>query len=510
MTPSPRQLLPDLFVFQDTCNVYLLREGDAAVAVDFGSGRWMKHLPALGVKRLEHVFLTHSHPDQCEGLCASRRRPFVVHAPATEAALLDPDKVAQFWKTHRFGAWPPGRSVLRKGVAGVAYDVGEGRDFFWRPGAGAAERICFLATPGHGQGAQSVIANWRGKMVVFCGDAAHAGAAMWRPCDVEWDHWTWRGPMAAWNSAQRLEQIGMDLLCPSHGPAVAERPNAMLRRLRQKLLAFVESKLSLCAGEKDAFWPLEPIGGQALRVLPHVVLCRHNTYLLLSDAGEALAVDPHTGEMDDLDAALEMLGRPKLTAAISSHFHSDHTDGLPLARARYGTRVCLHPRVAWPLANPRRWDLPFLPKTPIRPDVTLPEQGAWRWNEYEFQVAPWPGQTWWHAAYQVSVDKTRVFFGGDSFQPASRWNGTGGYSSFNGIRLREGYVPSSRLIRQWKPDVLCNGHHCVYRYTPSRFRRIEQWALKTEKAIQALCPSGDLDKDYYMHPSGGALTYPGS
>jgi hypothetical protein len=35
-------------------------------------------------------------------------------------------------------------------------------------------------------------------------------------------------------------------------------------------------------------------------------------------------------------------------------------------------------------------------------------------------------------------------------------------------------VESARLIRQWKPHVLCNGHHCVFRYSPSRFRKIEQ------------------------------------
>jgi hypothetical protein len=138
----------------------------------------------------------------------------------------------------------------------------------------------------------------------------------------------------------------------------------------------------------------------------------------------------------------------------------------------------------------------------VVPDALLPERGAWRWNEYEFRVAPFPGQTWWHAAYQARIDGAEVFFGGDNFQPASRWNGTGGYSAYNGSRFREGFVRSAWLVLDWSPDVLCNGHQCFFRFRPSRFRKIIRWALATEKAVKDLCPTGDLEKDYYLHPAG--------
>ena len=32
------QLLPDLWLFRDSCNVYVLRDGDHGLAVDYGSG----------------------------------------------------------------------------------------------------------------------------------------------------------------------------------------------------------------------------------------------------------------------------------------------------------------------------------------------------------------------------------------------------------------------------------------------------------------------------------------
>ncbi|MBM4046719.1 MAG: MBL fold metallo-hydrolase, partial [Planctomycetes bacterium] len=62
------RLLPDLYRVADTCNVYLLRDGDRAVAIDFGSGQWTTKLAAIGVKQLDYVLLTHHHRDQCEGL----------------------------------------------------------------------------------------------------------------------------------------------------------------------------------------------------------------------------------------------------------------------------------------------------------------------------------------------------------------------------------------------------------------------------------------------------------
>ena len=79
---QPVPLDDDLWLFRDTCNVYVVRDGSTAIAIDFGSGRWLEALPALGISRLEHVFLTHHHADQCHGLQARPTWPFSVHAPA--------------------------------------------------------------------------------------------------------------------------------------------------------------------------------------------------------------------------------------------------------------------------------------------------------------------------------------------------------------------------------------------------------------------------------------------
>jgi len=67
---------PDLYRWTDTCNVYVLRDGDAALLIDLGDGSVLDHLGAIGVKRIEWVLFTHHHREQCQGAAAAggRRR----------------------------------------------------------------------------------------------------------------------------------------------------------------------------------------------------------------------------------------------------------------------------------------------------------------------------------------------------------------------------------------------------------------------------------------------------
>ncbi|MBI4027735.1 MAG: MBL fold metallo-hydrolase [Verrucomicrobia bacterium] len=488
------QLLPGLRCFRDTCNVYLIQDGDQAVAVDFGSGRWLRALPRFGIRKLAHVFLTHHHPDQCAGLLAKRTWPFPIHAPAGEANFLSPEKVTAYWKARcQSGPCPPSYSVLKRGVEGIQFDMGGFGDLFW-----GARRLRFIHTPGHGANALSIIITHHGKQIVFCGDAAHAGAAIWQPYHLEWDHWTGAGALAAWEGVLRLSNLGMDLLCPSHGPVVADQPRAMLKRLADKLLRFYRVKGHICAGETDDY--LEPsfLECGARQVLPHLFQFGCNSYLLLSGAGESFVVDPYAADLSQVDALLKELGRPRITAAAATHYHSDHSDGLPLVKQKYGAKTWLHPWVALPLRKIEALKRPWLPLKPIRPDALWPERGVWRWNEYEFRIAPFPGQTRWHCAFMTCVDGRRVLFGGDNFQPSSRWNATGGFCAFNGSRFREGFMRSARLVLRWRPDLMATGHGTYYRFHASQFRKIIAWAERAESATRSLCPSGSLRRDYHL------------
>ena len=62
-----RELLPDFFQYDDSCNVYVIRRGDRAIAIDFGTGGVLKELSAIGVTGLDWIVHTHHHRDQCVG-----------------------------------------------------------------------------------------------------------------------------------------------------------------------------------------------------------------------------------------------------------------------------------------------------------------------------------------------------------------------------------------------------------------------------------------------------------
>ena len=125
---EPHPIMDGLYRFDDACNVYVLRRGDRGLAIDFGEGRWVPRLPGMGIRKLDHVLITHHHVDQCVGLVAGRPRGCAVHAPAGEEPFLQPRHVRTFWRNRHGQGCPPSYSVLDRGLPGVRYDMGEARD----------------------------------------------------------------------------------------------------------------------------------------------------------------------------------------------------------------------------------------------------------------------------------------------------------------------------------------------------------------------------------------------
>ena len=96
---SWRQLGPNLFLYPDTCNVYLVRRGERGLLVDFGSGACLERLGEVGVQAVEWVLYTHHHRDQCQGDALLNARGIPIAVPEREAALFaDADA---FWRLRK-------------------------------------------------------------------------------------------------------------------------------------------------------------------------------------------------------------------------------------------------------------------------------------------------------------------------------------------------------------------------------------------------------------------------
>src|SRR5581483_3648153 len=94
-----RQLGPSLFLFPDICNVYLVRDGERGLLVDFGSGACLERLAEVGVRQVEWVLHTHHHRDQAQGDALLEARGIPIAVPAREAALFA--EADAFWRLRK-------------------------------------------------------------------------------------------------------------------------------------------------------------------------------------------------------------------------------------------------------------------------------------------------------------------------------------------------------------------------------------------------------------------------
>lgn len=476
-------LARDLFLWRDSCNVYLLRRGDRAVVVDPGTGAWAQHVDALGVRHLDGIVVTHGDRDQACGLTRAGA-PVLLRAahlilPAGDADLWSGDGPARFWQTLQANGCP---AAYRAPRHARAPDGRIGADSERLVGD---VRFCAVATPGHTRGALSYVVEWHGRQLVFCGDAARADATLTAPFQLEWDHWTPEGALAAWYGLERLAGNRIDWLLPAHGEPL-RGGRAALRRLQRRLLDFVRAKTAVAPGARSRWADGETMDCGALRLSEHLFAVGGNGFVL-ADGHAALLVDPTQGDLPALTAFLDETGlRPEV--ATASHYHVDHTDALNEARRRWGAQVWLHPRVAEPIVDRDRWDVPWLPAESVVVDRALPRAGGFRWRAYRFDIRPFPGQTWWHCAFDTHVDGRHVLFSGDNFQPATRWNGTGGFCAYNGSRF-DGWAASAQTVLDLAPELICNGHRCIYHFDADHYRRIAPWAESAAAATRALCPS---------------------
>ncbi len=176
----------DLFVWTDTCNVYVLRDGDSAVLIDFGDGSVVDHLKEIGIRKVEWVLLTHHHREQLQGTGRVDRSRTKIAAPEAERELLEQPTEFRKWfpklgdRFSLYGASyvrPPQHAItLSRSLAGA--DV-----FTWQ----GIEFRC-MDTPGHSPGSMSYIIRRDDHAIGFTGGVMHDGARMTTWFDTEWDY----------------------------------------------------------------------------------------------------------------------------------------------------------------------------------------------------------------------------------------------------------------------------------------------------------------------------------
>jgi glyoxylase-like metal-dependent hydrolase (beta-lactamase superfamily II) len=508
----------DLFVWTDTCNVYVLRQGDSALLVDIGDGTVLEHLAEIGVKRVEWVLFTNHHREQCQGALKLKEWKAKLAAPEAERALFE--RPASFRKmsprlNDRFTVH--GTSYVRPSVDPIALDrtFSKMDVFDWR----GHEFVC-AETRGNSPGAMSYLLNVGGRWLVFSGDVMLAGARMHNWFDTEWDYSFAAGIYAQHNSAALLEEYDPYCLLPSHGEIV-RRPKAELQQFQKKLRRL--ERLVVRGYEVDTFAPAtqddlsKPTSVPFVwQVTPHIFKFKGPNYypnfvLILADDGHGLLVDCGLFEQAFLDRSIELmrerLGLKQIDAVLITHMHGDHFLDAPHLREKWGAKIWALDRMVDQIERPERYDYVAPIQAygkgfdSVRIDRRFGEGERFNWGGYQLTVDWMPGQTEFAMCLNGVIDGRNVAFTGDNIFGNPRDSKQSGHEAIvarNSGILEEGYIYGAEYLHRLKPDLILGGHSFVMDRPAGLISRYRKWAYEIRSAFQSLSP--DADYRYWFDP----------
>jgi glyoxylase-like metal-dependent hydrolase (beta-lactamase superfamily II) len=460
------QVSPNVVRFADTVHVYLLRSGDEAILIDFGSGDVLDHLGEFGVTRITDVLLTHYHRDVTQGLSRAHEAGIRIWAPPTERDFIE--RVDEHWQAR------PLDNV---------YDLREDRFALLEPVplSGVVDEyrtrrfgsfdVLTLPTPGHTPGSVTYVVRVDGRRLAFTGDLIASPGKVWSLAATQWTYTGIEGLGATILSGLGVLEQSPERLLPAHGEPIDDAPAA---------IELLNGRLQQLINMRTPEWrPAE------LRATPWLEISRHllrnrtsvaNTYALLSDDGAALLIDygydfttglpagtdrsSRRPWLETIPALKRDFGMDRVEVAIPTHYHDDHVAGFNLLRDVEGTQVWAPSNMSTLLEEPLRFDLPCLWYDPIPVDRELAFGRPFRWHEYEIAVHELPGHTLYAAAIEFVVDGRRVVATGD--QQDGRWVAGErpeilNYQYRNGFQFDD-FVRSAELYARIRPDLMVSGH----------------------------------------------------
>jgi len=504
---APRRISENLFVLEDTCNVYVVRNGSSGLAIDFGSGAILRHLPELGISSLDWILHTHHHRDQAQGddLAVDRRVPIAV--PAHEREYFD--DVERFWQNRRIFELYYVRNdffslTTNVPVAAVLHDYEtfrwKGYDFFIQP------------TPGHTPGSITLIATIDGNKVAFSGDLMQAPGKVRTLYDLQYFYGEHEGADLSAYSLTELKKHRIDTLCPSHG-AVMNDPGRGMQELIEKLSGWF------------AYWKSwsGSLGNKGRQLTPHVIAhyqTMSSFYTVISESGNALLIDyglpgwnafysfrDSTTTHDRLrflEHSIEEMraqyGLRSVDVAIASHMHDDHIGGFPYLSRRYGTKLWIFENFVEIVSNPKGRNLGCTLGEALRVDRVIRDRETFRWEEFEFTAVHSPGHTDYQMALFSTIDGVKIGFTGDAFFHDADRPFEIRHNLIFRNRVNVGdHLKSVDNLFEFRPEILCPGHGEPFLLDMNMVADFRTKLMKQDEFCRGLI--ADPDTDVGMDPS---------
>jgi glyoxylase-like metal-dependent hydrolase (beta-lactamase superfamily II) len=495
-TPSGglRQLSENLYLYDDSCNVYVIKDGSRATLVDFGTGDVLDALPGIGVDHIDRVLVTHHHRDQVQGLADLDDYEFLVTVPRDEARFFE--DVESFWQTAKIYINYNLRShwnTLRRSVR-VDEKVGGGDVIDWNE-----IQFRVLDTPGVTDHSVSYSAPIDGRRVVFTGDLIAGVGKVHNWFDLHWGYYGFtQGINASEDSFKRVRGESPEWLLPSHGRPI-EDPEAAMQE-NSKVYAVLRDMLLPNSSGRSS--------GEVRRVLPHLVHVGGPTHqrtggmtswAILSDSGKALIYDYGYVDLQHIQRLKREFGIQHVVVTFS-HYHDDHIIRVHELLRDGDVEVWVYENMVDVLENPTRYRLPCLIPFPIKADRVVHDGEQVQWEEYTLEFFHMPGQTEFHQGLFTVVDGKKVMFTGDNTwkkrDPQKIRNGP--LVPHNEYFLDGGFITCARKMLHYMPDIVLPAHTEEYSPTKEDLEQFLGWAHRLRDVMTDLIlqPDPNFGMDY--------------
>ncbi len=478
------KLSEHLLVHHGPVNVGIVRDGAKALLIDCGDASVAEALPGLGITKVDQIVFTHYHRDQACGVYDMAAAGAKITVPAAEreyfsnpAGFWNEDKY--LWRVYR--SFRPHHLMLTEPlkVDDVAQD---GHQFTFGPA-----KIRVINTPGHTEGAVSYLVEVDGKRVVFSGDCIYDEGQVWDVYSLQKGFSKGGRTIGGYHgfmgdrprlveSLERIKGLRPHLLVPSHGKLMAE-PNRAIDTLTERFETCYENYVAVSALRHyfpELFTDYKGRPGQ-MPIRPGIKppdCLQHfgTTWMLVSGSGAAFVMD--VGSPNIVDQVKRKLKHGDIKSVEGlwvTHYHYDHTDGIPEFQQAFDCPCFTDRRLAEVLTDPPAWRLPCLAPEPIRVDRPMDDGQSWQWREFKMTSYFFPGQTLYHDALLVENGNLRMFFVGDSHTAA----GIDDYCAYNRNFLGRGvgFQYCISQIEKLRPTHIFNCHvKDAFTFTPKEIR----------------------------------------
>ena len=314
-----------------------------------------------------------------------------------------------------------------------------------------------------------------------------------------------------------------DILLPSLGiPIEKEAPEA-LKQLQESLRSLVAVRPGVTALlDHQSSPPLHKVTDHVWKDCHSVA----NTWYIISRSGKAMAIDygynsatcsgwqsyarpvRRRALLHGLDGLKEMFGIDRIDVVLVSHFHDDHVCGIPVLQRVFGTECWAAENFADLLEQPEAHCFPCNWPVASKVNRRLKLDEKFTWEEYMFHLHPMSGHTRFAALIGFEADGKRFAHTGDQYffnngVDAFEGNTRSQNHVFRNGALLDGYRVSGKWMRNWRPDVVLQGHQQAMWTDDAFFRHISEWSADYADLAAKIMPLGDSDVHFNLDSWGG-------